>query len=138
MGCSARTATTRTRANLLGNSRLGFEIANGRIEIALNIERIHENVRKLRKALKKDEKRPAPGEVHKLRTQARRFEATQEAVSLVPKKDKKQVLWGLKRIRQQAGAVRDMDVLTGHLFSVRVEGEQDRSVQLFEHLGAQR
>jgi CHAD domain-containing protein len=106
--------------------------------MAFNIERMRKNLRNLRKDLKKNKKRLTPDEVHKLRTHARRFEAGQEAVSLLPKKDEKQTLRAVKRIRRRAGRVRDMDVLTGHLSSVKVEGEPDCLVQLFEYLGSQR
>jgi CHAD domain-containing protein len=48
------------------------------------------------------------------------------------------LLRDVARLRKRAGKVRDMDVLTGHALTVRIEGEQDCSVELLEYLGAER
>jgi CHAD domain-containing protein len=109
--------------------------------MALDTADIQKNVDKLRKSLKKTPKRSTPGDVHKLRTRARRFEATASALSLDSKRRAKRLLRSLARIRKKAGRVRDMDVLTSHLSTVLhidSDQEQDCRVQLFEHLGAER
>jgi len=104
----------------------------------LDNDYIQENIRKLRKILKKNPKRPPPELIHKLRTQSRRFEAIDEALGLGYKPKDRKALKRLKSIRKKAGRVRDMDVLTGHLCTVHEDVEQDSLVQLFEHLGTER
>jgi len=122
----------RTRANSSVTALLlrGF--------MAIDTSRVQENIQKLVKALKKIGKTCTPDEVHKLRTRAKSFEASTEAFSVTSKRRSRRILRALKRIRRKAGDVRDMDVLTSHLSTVRTNGEQDCLVQLFEHLGAAR
>jgi CHAD domain-containing protein len=102
--------------------------------MALNPDALHKPVRRLRKLLKRLPKRPVPGDVHDLRTSARRLEAALTALSMRPKR----ALDGVSRVRRAAGKVRDMDVLIHFASMVHPEGEDDCSVQLLEHLGAQR
>jgi CHAD domain-containing protein len=106
--------------------------------MSLDPDQIQKSVNKLRKLVKKAPKRPTPDQVHDLRTQARRFEATTEALHLDSKRNERRALRTLARIRKRAGKVRDMDVLTGHASSLRVDDDQDCLVQLLEYLGSAR
>jgi CHAD domain-containing protein len=104
----------------------------------LDTKRVDKNIRKLRKMLKKASKLPDPENVYKLRTRTRRLEATIEALGLASKNNGRILLRELRRIRKKAGKVRDMDVLTSHLFGVRLDNDKDCLVQLLEYLGAKR
>ena len=104
----------------------------------LNADRILKPVRQVRKLLKKMPKRPSPDEVHRLRTNTRRLEATLEAFSLDSRRNVRRLLKDLSRLRKRAGKVRDMDVLTAYASQVHPDGEQDCIVQLLEFLGAKR
>jgi len=106
--------------------------------MALNTDRIEDDLRKLRKTIKQMPRRPTPGEIHRLRTRARRLEVELQASGLDAPLNEKWLLKQLARIRRRAGKVRDMDVLTAHLTTVRVDGERDCLIQLFEYLGAKR
>jgi CHAD domain-containing protein len=102
--------------------------------MALDPDALHKPVRRLRKLLKRMPKRPVPGDVHKMRTSTRRLEAALTALSMKPMR----ALGGLSRVRRAAGKVRDMDVLIHFASTVHPDGEDECSVQLLEHLGAQR
>lgn len=106
--------------------------------MALDRERIEKSVRKLRKILKKQPRRPTPAQIHDLRTHSRRFEAALGALKLDCKKNERKLLQDLKTVRRRAGKVRDMDVLTGHGSGLQVEQDRDCKVQLLEHLGSER
>jgi CHAD domain-containing protein len=106
--------------------------------MALDTSRIEDDLRKLRKTIKTMPRRPTPGEIHRLRTRARRLEVELQASGLDASLNEKWLLKQLARIRRRAGKVRDMDVLTAHLTTVRVDGERDCLIQLFEYLGAKR
>jgi CHAD domain-containing protein len=106
--------------------------------MALDPKRVQKPVRKLRKFLKKVPKRPSIEDIYDLRTNSRRFETNVEALGLSSKRNERRVLRLLARLRRRAGKIRDMDVLTSYGLSVQVNGEQDRLVQLLEHLGANR
>ena len=106
--------------------------------MALDPDRIQKPLRRLRKLLKENPSQPTPEEIHDLRTNTRRLEATLNALSLNSGPKERLLLKDLARIRKRAGRVRDMDVLTGFASTVHPAGEQDCSVQLLEHLGAQR
>jgi CHAD domain-containing protein len=82
---------------------------------------------------------PSVDEIHDFRTSSRRIEATLHALSLDSEDNCRQILKQISRLRKRAGKVRDMDVLTDYLASIpRREEEKGCSVQVFEHLGAQR
>jgi CHAD domain-containing protein len=106
--------------------------------MSLDSDRIQKSVSKLRKLVKKAPKRPTPDEVHDLRTHTRRFEAAVEALGLDSKRNERRLLRDLARVRNRAGKVRDMDVLTGHTSSLHVDKDQDCLVQLLEYLGSAR
>jgi CHAD domain-containing protein len=95
-------------------------------------------IRNLRKLVRNLDSQPAPGKVHKLRTNTRRVEALCEALSLSAQGIRKSVMKDLRRCRKRAGKVRDMDVLIRHASTVQVPGEEECAARLLEHLGAQR
>jgi CHAD domain-containing protein len=99
---------------------------------------VRASIHKLRKSVKKCAKRLAPDDVHKLRTRIRRFESFDSALSLSSNGKSKRLLRPLKHLRKKAGRVRDMDVLTSHLATVRSDKERSCLIQLFECLGARR
>jgi CHAD domain-containing protein len=94
--------------------------------------------RKLRKAIEKIRKDSSPDVVHKLRTRLRRMEAMVAALALDSRKNERLLLRALKPLRCKAGRVRDMDVLTEFASRPHVHDEEKRSIQLLEHLGAER
>lgn len=104
----------------------------------LDAQRVEKPVRKLRKLLKKAPKRPTVDQIHDLRTSARRFESNVEALGLNDKQKERRLLKEIARLRKVAGKIRDVDVLTGYLLRVHVDGEQDCQVQLIEALGMMR
>lgn len=106
--------------------------------MSLDRERIHKPIQKLRKLLKKAPKRPTSEQIHDLRTSSRRFEAEVDAFGLDSKANERGILRDLERVRKRAGKIRDIDVLTGYLLNLAVDGEQDCVVQLVEHLGVER
>jgi CHAD domain-containing protein len=107
--------------------------------MALDANRAEKPLRKLRKLLKKIPAVPSADEIHDFRTSSRRIEATLHALSLDSEKNCRQILKQISRLRKRAGKVRDMDVLTDYLASIpRREEEKGCSVQVLEHLGAQR
>lgn len=105
----------------------------------MELERAEKPLLQLRKLLKKLPENPAPDEVHKLRTRARRIEALAGALETADAKKTKKLLKLIKPLRKAAGDVRDMDVLTGDLLHMPQNGNQasthDPLVRLVEHLG---
>jgi len=106
--------------------------------MALNAKRVQKPFRKLRKLLRRMPRQPLPHQVHDLRTHTRELEAMAAALSLDSHSSVKRLLKDLARIRKRAGKVRDLDVLTSYAAILHPQGEEDCSVQLLEHLGAQR
>jgi CHAD domain-containing protein len=106
--------------------------------MALDPNRVYKPVKKLRKMVKRIRKQPLPEQVHDLRTNTRRLEATMTALSLDSRRNARKLLKDLSRIRKRAGKVRDMDVLTACAATIDAGEEQDCKVQLLEHLGAER
>lgn len=95
--------------------------------------------RKLRKSLKKKNRSFAPAQVHKVRTYLRRVEAAAEALLPQMRRRDRAVLRDVRRIRKQAGKVRDMDVLTADAASIRVSANQkEQLISLLEYLGSRR
>jgi CHAD domain-containing protein len=106
--------------------------------MAIEAQKIHKSLRRLRKLAVKLPKDPCPEKVHKLRTSARKLEATFSALALDSQKNERQLIKGLRTIRKRAGKVRDLDVLTGDLTTVHVDGETECQVRILEHLGGER
>ena len=106
--------------------------------MALDLKSVQKPFRKLGKLLKKFPGPPAPKDVHDVRTDTRRIEATVSAFQLDDKKIGKNLIKSLKPIRQAAGVVRDMDVLTDLAASLDPAGDGACRLQLIEHLAAHR
>lgn len=106
--------------------------------MALDTRKTQKPVRKLRKVLKEASKQPTPLQVHDLRTNIRRLEATMSALALDAGKNGRKLLKKLKEIRKRSGKVRDMDVLTTDATRLSKDGDEGCRVLLIEHLGAER
>lgn len=106
--------------------------------MALDPKELNKPFRKLRKLVKKMRKRPTSEQVHDLRTNTRRVEATLKALQLDRKRKGKRVLKILSPMRKRAGKVRDMDVLTGFASGLSRDGTQEAVVQVLETLGETR
>ena len=106
--------------------------------MALDPREVQKPLSKLRKLLKKMPKQPTPEQVHDLRTNSRRLEATVKALQLDRKRKGRRILTTLAPLRKRAGRVRDMDVLTGFAAGLSANGNQEPVVQLLEHLGESR
>jgi len=106
--------------------------------MALDPREVQKPLSKLRKLLKKMPKQPTPDQVHDLRTNSRRIEATVKALQLDRKRKGKRVLKTLTPLRKRAGRVRDMDVLTGFAAGLSANGNQEAVVQLLDRLGETR
>jgi CHAD domain-containing protein len=104
----------------------------------LNNDQVLKPVRRLRKLLKKLPKEATPDQVHKLRTNTRRFEATLPALAERSLPKQRSMLKELSQVRKKAGKVRDMDVLIDHVVGLQADGEKDCKTQLLEHLAAKR
>jgi CHAD domain-containing protein len=109
----------------------------------MELERVEKPLRQLRKLLKELPSNPAPGEVHKLRTRARKIEALAAALEPADAKQTRRLLKAIKPVRKAAGDVRDMDVLKGDLLHMRVNGTKngrtgDSVVRLVKHLSTVR
>src|SRR6266568_303823 len=107
-------------------------------QMSLHPAKLQKPVRKLRKMLNKIPRKPAPEQVHDLRTLIRRIEAMFRAPMIESKRNQKRLLKALKPVRKKAGKVRDMDVLTGFASKLRPDGDEECLVELLEYLGAER
>ena len=105
--------------------------------MSVDRNRLRKCVTKLRKLLKK-QKLMDPEAIHHFRTQARRFEASAEALGFKSGDNAGRLFRNLAQLRKLAGKVRDMDVFTGRVLTLNVEGEQDCAVRLLGHLGGKR
>jgi CHAD domain-containing protein len=107
--------------------------------MALDPKKTQKPLRKLRRLLKKMPAEPPPEDVHALRTQSRRIEATLRALSLDSQQKTRRLLREVSKLRKRAGKVRDMDVLTDFLSRLKHDhSESECFVRLIEYLGAQR
>lgn len=104
----------------------------------LDPKKLHKPLVKLRKLVRTLSKEPTQDEVHDIRTNTRRAEATLGALQLDRKRKGRRVLRATTPIRKKAGDVRDMDVLTGFNASIATDGHDQCLTKLLEHLGAER
>ena len=104
----------------------------------LDQKKLRKPLVQLRKLLRKTSRVPTQDEVHHIRTNTRRTEATVEALQLDRRRKGRRTLRAITPIRKRAGEVRDMDVLMG--FSATISSDSDGSclVRLLEHLGKER
>ena len=106
--------------------------------MALELDHVEKPLRQMRKLLKSLADDPAPEEVHRLRTRARRIEAAAGALRDADEKTTRRLLKAIKPVRRAAGDVRDMDVLTAKLLEMPREANGEPLVKLVEHLGTAR
>jgi CHAD domain-containing protein len=106
--------------------------------MALDEALLKEPFQKLSKALMRHSKLALPEEVHRLRTQTRRLEATIQALAFDQKKSGDRLLKSVKKIRKAAGKVRDTDVHIALASSLVRDSEDDGAIRLVEYLGSYR
>ncbi len=91
-------------------------------------------MRELSKTLKSLIDDPAPKEVHKLRTAARRVEAIAAMLARSDEKRSRRLLKSIEPVRKAAGGVRDMDVLTVNARRLARRSAGDSLTRLLDHL----
>jgi CHAD domain-containing protein len=106
--------------------------------VKLQPDQVEKPLRKLRKQLKALSSDPRPADVHSLRTQARRLEATVAAVVPGRNKTSRRLLKLITPVRKAAGKVRDMDVLIGDALMLADSHGSESMVRLVEHLARMR
>lgn len=104
----------------------------------MELDRAEKPLRQMRKLLKQLPSDPAPEDVHRLRTRARRIEAMASALEPRGGKKTKKLLKLIKPVRKAAGGVRDIDVLTTDLLNLRNSAHGESLTRLVEHLAAMR
>jgi CHAD domain-containing protein len=104
----------------------------------LELDHIEKPLRKLRKQLNAFPENPRPEDVHSLRTQTRRLEATLTALVLDRSKGPRRLIKAITPVRKAAGKVRDMDVLIGDVLTLADSHESEGLVRLVEHLAKMR
>jgi CHAD domain-containing protein len=105
-----------------------------------HIEKIRRSTRKVEKFLKENLKSHSPRAVHKLRAHARRLEAalTLPGLAGLAGTGATRLIQRLDDLQRRAGKVRDMDVLTADVLTLKDDGEQDCMIRLLEYLGTER
>jgi CHAD domain-containing protein len=106
--------------------------------MSLDFKELVKPIRKVRKALKRAPRQPSPEQVHDIRTQSRRLEASLAAIKLDQQKLGRRVLETTTPIRKKAGKVRDMDVLTGFASTLANDPHDQCLIRLLTYLGAER
>lgn len=106
--------------------------------MSLDPKTLEKPLLKLRKLVRKISRVPTQDEVHNVRTNTRRVEATLEALQLDRRGKGRRVLRAVTAMRKQAGEVRDMDVLTGYAATLSNDEDTTCLVKLLEHLGQTR
>lgn len=115
-------------------------VKTGRFREAVKLQpdQVEKPLRKLRRQLKALSSNPRPADVHSLRTQARRLEATVAAVAPGRNKASRRLLKLITPVRKAAGKVRDMDVLIGDVLTLADSYGSESMVRLVEHLARMR
>ena len=94
--------------------------------------------RKLSRQLSELVTKPAPENVHKFRTSSRRVEVLLADLARKLSRNDKKLLKLLGRLRHKAGQVRDLDVQTAALRSLKIPQEPGRKSQLLRTLTEER
>lgn len=94
--------------------------------------------RKLSRQLSELASKPVPDNVHKFRTSSRRVEVLVADLAQKRNRNDKKLLKLLGRLRKKAGRVRDLDVQTTALRSLKIPQEPGRKSQLLRTLAEQR
>jgi len=101
----------------------------------LDEDLLKEPFQKLRKSLKPHSKLALPEEIHCLRTQIRRLEATIYGMRFDRKVSGDHLLKAVKPVRKAAGKVRDMDVFVALVSSLISNSKDEGPIRLLEYLG---
>ncbi|HYL14694.1 MAG TPA: CHAD domain-containing protein [Terriglobales bacterium] len=98
----------------------------------------HRLFQKLDRQLGKVASQPLPENVHQFRTATRRVEAILEELAPEPDRNHRKLLKMLSRLRKRAGRLRDLDVQTAALRSLRVSEEPQRKAEVLRTLSDMR
>jgi CHAD domain-containing protein len=104
----------------------------------LDQEHSRPTFRKLSRQLSELVAKPAPENVHKFRTSSRRVEVLLADLARKRSRNDKKLLKLLARLREKAGQVRDLDVQTAALRSLKIPQEPGRKSQLLRTLTEER
>jgi CHAD domain-containing protein len=102
--------------------------------MSIDPQRMHAVFQKLERDLIKLSSKPQPDSVHRFRTGTRRLQILLGKLSPKLDRNQKKLLKLLGRIRKRAGKVRDLDVQSAALRSLKVPREPRRKVQLVNQL----
>ena len=100
----------------------------------LNQENTRLTFRKLSRQLSRLASKPAPENIHKFRTSSRRVEVLVADLAQESGRNNRKLLKLLCRLRKKAGRVRDLDVQTAALRSLKIPQEPVRKSQLLRTL----
>ncbi len=104
----------------------------------LRPENTRATFRKLSRQLSKIAAKPAPENVHKFRTSSRRVEVLVSDLAERHNGNDKKLLKLLARLRKKAGRVRDLDVQSAALSSLKIPEQAVRKSQLMRTLAEER
>ena len=104
----------------------------------LHPEHTRTTFRKLARQMSKLAGKPVPESVHKFRTSSRRVEVLVSDLGATRSGNDKKLLKLLGRLRKKAGRVRDLDVQSAALRSLRIPQEPGRKSQLMRTLAEER
>src|ERR1700687_2008395 len=104
----------------------------------LHPEHTRTTFRKLARQMSKLAGKPVPQSVHKFRTFSRRVEVLVSDLGSTRSGNDKKLLKLLGRLRKKAGRVRDLDVQSAALRSLRIPQEPGRKSQLMRTLAEER
>jgi CHAD domain-containing protein len=104
----------------------------------LRPENTRATFRKLSRQLSKIAAKPAPENVHKFRTSSRRVEVLVSDLAELRNGNDKKLLKLLARLRKKAGRVRDLDVQSAALRSLKIPEQAARKSQLMRTLAEER
>src|SRR6266436_5791027 len=104
----------------------------------LNQESTRLTFRKLNRQLSRLASNPAPENIHKFRASSRRVEVLVADLAQERSRNDRKLLKLLGRLRKKAGRVRDLDVETAALRSLKIPQEPSRKSQLLRNLAEER
>src|ERR1700730_9392912 len=104
----------------------------------LHLNHTRTTFRKLTSQMSKVAGKPAPENVHKFRTSSRRVEVVVSDLAKSRNGNDKKLLNLLGRLRKKAGRLRDLDVQSGALRSLKIPQEPGRKSQLMRTLAEER
>jgi CHAD domain-containing protein len=115
-----------------------FPISRFQEAVKLELDHVEKPLRKLRKQLNAFPPNPHPEDVHSLRTQTRRLEATLTALVLHRNKEPRRLIKAITPVRKAAGKVRDVDVFIADVLTLADSHESEGLGRLVEHLAKMR